>query len=86
MKNLFKLEIISTTKVLNKEEQALLRNTLKPILKWQSIKSMCLEEKELFIEYNPDLFNLESFKMVLIDIGFPLIAESSFSSTSTIGA
>jgi hypothetical protein len=79
MKNSFNLEILKTNRILNKLEQDLFREKLKHLLTLEGIKSMCLEHKELYVEYNPNKFNIESFKAVLIDIGFPLEEKLTFS-------
>ncbi len=72
MKNSFNLEILKTNKTLTTEEQNTFRLKLKPLLKLDGIMSLCLEAKELYVEFDPALFNLDSFKQTLIKTGFPL--------------
>lgn len=79
MKNLFKLEIIQTHRRLEDYELKLFREKLGHLLILGGIISMCLEDNELYLEYNPKKFNLESFKAVLSDIGFPLKERLTFS-------
>ena len=77
MKNLFKLEILKTNKTLTTKEQKDFRFKFKPVLKIDGVLSLCLEEAHLYIEYDPKSFNLDSFKDVLTDAGFPLKYENS---------
>lgn len=72
MKNLFKLEVLKTTKILTTEEQRNFRLKFKPFLNIAGIISLCLEEKHLYIEYDPISFNLDSFKEIITAVGFPL--------------
>ncbi|NDP27254.1 MAG: hypothetical protein GZ087_07495 [Flavobacterium sp.] len=72
MKNSFKLKILKTSKTLTTEEQNAFRLKLEPLLKLDGIMSLCLEEEELYVEFNPTFFNLDSFKLILTDLGFPL--------------
>jgi len=79
MKNSFKLEIIQTRRKLENHELLHYRERLSHLLILGGIVSMCLEDNELYVEYNPNKFNLESFKAVLSDIGFPLKERLAFS-------
>ncbi|MBK5210306.1 MAG: hypothetical protein JJE44_12515 [Flavobacteriaceae bacterium] len=72
MKNSFKLKILKTSKTLTTEEQNAFRLKLQPLLKLDGIMSLCLEAEELYVEFNPTFFNLDSFKFILTDLGFPL--------------
>lgn len=72
MKNLFKLEILKTNKSLTTDEQDSFRLKLKPLLTLEGIMSLCLEKKKLYVEFNPALFNMDSFKHTLLQAGFPL--------------
>ena len=72
MKNSFKLKILKTSKTLTTEEQNAFRLKLRPLLKLDGIMSLCLEAEELYIEFNPTFFNLDSFKLNLTDLGFPM--------------
>lgn len=72
MKNSFSLEIISTERNLTQEEQLDFRKQLRNLLKLEGVISMCLEKRELYIEYDPSKFNLFPFKQVLGSIGFPV--------------
>lgn len=72
MKNSFNLKIVKTSKKLTTEEQNTFRQKLKPLLNVSGIMSLCLEDKELYVEFNPTSFNLDSFKQSLIVAGFPL--------------
>ncbi|MDX1828849.1 MAG: hypothetical protein R3342_04805 [Lutibacter sp.] len=72
MKNLFKLEILETNKTLTLEEQNDFRLKFKPLLKIAGIQSLCLEQNELYIEFDPIMFNKASFKHILNEMAFPL--------------
>ncbi len=72
MKNSFKLEILKTNKTLITEEQNTFRQKFKPLLKVYGIISLCLESEYLYVEYNPELFKLDSFKLNILNMGFPL--------------
>lgn len=76
MKNLFKLEILKTSRTLTTEEQNTFRIKLKPLLEQDGVVSLCLEADELYVEYDPTSFNLGSLKGVLKEIGFPLEHEN----------
>ena len=75
MKNSFNLEILKINKNLTAEEQETFRQKFKPLLELSGITALCLEAKELYVEFNPILFNLDSFKLLLIELGFPLKLE-----------
>jgi len=77
MKNLFKLEVLKTNKTLTAKEQNDFRLKFKPFLNIDGVSSLCLEEEDLYIEYDPKSFNLDSFKDILTDAGFPLKYENS---------
>ena len=77
MKNLFKLEVLKTSKTLTAKEQNDFRLKFKPFLNIDGVSSLCLEEENLYIEYDPKSFNLDSFKDILTDAGFPLKYENS---------
>jgi hypothetical protein len=72
MKNSFKLKILKTSKTITTEEQNAFRLKLQPLLKLDGIMSLCLEAEELYVEFNPTFFNLDSFSLILTDLGFPL--------------
>jgi len=72
MKNLFKLEVLKTSKTLTAKEQIDFRLKIEPFLNIDGVSSLCLEEEDLYIEYDPKYFNLDSFKDILIEDGFPL--------------
>lgn len=72
MKNSLNLEILKTNKKLTIEEQNTFRQKLKPLLNVSGIMALCLEDKELYVEFNPTLFKLDSFKQSLMKAGFPL--------------
>ncbi|MHB1105053.1 MAG: hypothetical protein ACYC01_10715 [Lutibacter sp.] len=76
MKNLFKLEVLKTNKTLTAKEQNAFRLKFKPFLNIDGVISLCLEEEHLYIEYDPKSFNLDSFKHILTDAGFPLKYEN----------
>jgi len=77
MKNSFKLEVLKTNETLTAKEQNDFRLKLKPFLNIDGVSSLCLEEENLYIEYDPKSFNLDSFKDILKDAGFPLKYENS---------
>ncbi len=72
MKNTFEIEIINLGRLLNPNELNAIRARLKPLLKLEGIISMCLEPDTLYVEFDPNLFNLEMFKLMISDIGFPI--------------
>jgi hypothetical protein len=72
MKNTFNITILNTKRKLNDDDRIYYRRLLRPLLGLDSIISLCLEDNELYVEYDPNLFNIESFKAILLDIGFPL--------------
>lgn len=72
MKNAFKLEVMITNRVLTNNEQKSYRGHLEQLLKLNGMISLCLDAENLYVEFNPKLFNLESFKSDLKKIGFPL--------------
>lgn len=76
MKNSFNLEIVKTSKKLTTEEQNTFRQKLKPLLNVSGVMALCLEDKELYVEFNPTLFNLDSFKQNLKVAGFPLALDA----------
>jgi len=77
MKNSFKLEVLKTNETLTAKEQNDFRLKFKPFLNIDGVSSLCLEEENLYIEYDPKSFNLDSFKDILKDAGFPLKYENS---------
>lgn len=79
MKNTFNITVLNTNKVLNNDEQIYYRRLLRPLLRLDSIISLCIEDSELYVEYDPYLFNIESFKAILLDIGFPIKERLSLS-------
>ena len=85
MKNLFKLEVLKTNKTLTAKEQNDFRLKFKPLLNIDGVSSLCLEEEELYIEYDPKFFNLDSFKDILTDAGFPLKYENSKLADISVG-
>lgn len=72
MKNTFRLEVMNTNRVHTNNEQKSFRGHLEQLLKLNGMISMCLEAENLYVEFNPKLFNLASFKSALKSIGFPL--------------
>jgi len=76
MKNSFNIETLETIRTLTLEEQNTFRIKFKPLLKIKGIKSLCLEAEELFVEFNPTEFNLDSFKIRLVEMGIPMKLEA----------
>ncbi len=72
MKNTFRLEIISTDGILTQRKQKAYRAQLEQLMKLKGIVSICLEAENLYVEFRPGIFDLEAFKQVLRDIGFPM--------------
>lgn len=72
MKNTLRIEVMSTDRPLTENEQNAFRAQLQHLMGLNGIESMCIEAENLYVEFNPDFFNLDSFKQVLTDIGFPL--------------
>jgi len=77
MNNILKLEVLKTNKTLTAKEQNDFRLKFKLLLNIAGVSSLCLEEEDLYIEYDPKTFNLDSFKDVLTDAGFPMKYENS---------
>ncbi len=75
-----RLKVMKTEKILTQYEQNAFRSQLKQLLRIEGMISMCLESRNLYIEYNPKRFSIESFKTVLKDIGFPLKKELNVAS------
>jgi len=76
MNNLIKLEVLKTNKTLTAKEQVDFRLKFEPFLNIDGVISLCLEEEQLYIEYDQKSFNLDSFKDVVTGAGFPLKYET----------
>lgn len=76
----YKLEIISTFRTLSEKEQTIIKGQLNHLKKLDGLISMCLESTELYVEFDPEKFNLAVFKLTLSDIGFPLTENFNFAS------
>ena len=63
--------IIKTISVLTEKEQSDCRVLLKDMLKQQGIISLCLDKENLFVEYNPEILNLENILQMMENVGFP---------------
>jgi hypothetical protein len=72
MKNTFEIEIINAGRLLSSNELIGLRSRMKSLLDIEGIISLCLEPDTLYVEFNPNLFDLEIFKLLLYDVGFPI--------------
>ena len=77
MENLFKLEALKTNKTLTAKEHKAFHLKFKSFLNIDGVISLCLEQEHLYIVYDQKYFNLDSFKSVLTDAGFPLKHENS---------
>jgi hypothetical protein len=75
MKNSLNLKVLKTNKILSTKEQNAFRLKFKPLVEQDGVISLCLEAKYLYIEFNPKKFNIDSFKRILTDTGFPLELE-----------
>ncbi len=71
MKKINSFQIIKTNTVLTEEEQSGCRELLKDMLKQKGIISLCLDKEDLFVEYNPEILNVERIFLMLENIGFP---------------
>lgn len=71
MKNQNNIERIIADSKLTEENQIDLRNRLKPLAGLSGIESICLDNEELFIEYNPIQQNRDSIIAELRKTGFP---------------
>lgn len=80
MKRSFKLKVLKSSKTLTEKEQEAFRLKFKPLLNLNGIISLCIEAKDIFVEFNAKVLNLEAFKQILIENGFPL--ESKIKSVS----
>lgn len=76
MEQSFNLKIFKTYKALSMKEQGAFRLKFKKFLNLDGIISLCLEEQHLYVEFNPDILNINSFKNILKDVGFPLESNS----------
>ncbi|HHC80841.1 MAG TPA: hypothetical protein ENK46_13225 [Flavobacteriia bacterium] len=76
MKNSFNVEILEISKSLTNEELDTFRIKLKPLLNLEGIMSICLEAKELYVEFDASSFDLDSFKLILTALRFPLKVEN----------
>lgn len=76
MKNSFSIETLKTNETLTTEEQNIFRQQFKPLLNVDGIISLCLEAEDLYVEFNPVSFKLDSFKHSILDMGFPLKLEA----------
>jgi len=72
MKNTFRLEVLNTERVLTNDEQHAFRMKLKHLLKMDGIISLYLDDENLYVEIEPGVFNLDAFKLILTNIGFPV--------------
>lgn len=63
--------IIKTISVLTEKEQSDCRVLLKDMLKQQGIISLCLDKENLFVEYDPEILNLENILQMMENVGFP---------------
>jgi len=72
MENSFSIEVFKTNKTLTTEEQNIFRENFKPLLTVDGMISLCLEAEDLYVEFNPVSFQLDSFKHNIMDMGFPL--------------
>lgn len=63
--------IIKTISVLTEKEQSECRVLLKDMLKQQGIISLCLDNENLFVEYNPEILNVENIYQMMENVGFP---------------
>ncbi len=80
MKNTFRLEVMNTERVLTQNEQQAYRMQLKHLMKIDGIISLCLDNKNLYVEIEPDIFNLDAFKLILTNIGFPVARDVKLAS------
>lgn len=80
MKNTFSLEIMRINRVLNNKEQQLLRTKFQQLLNLYGINSIRLETNKIYVEYNPYFINLDSIRLVLLDIGFPIVSSIKLAS------
>ncbi len=71
MKKANSFQIITTIMVLNEKEQSDCRVLLKDMLKQKGIISLCLDKENLFVEYNPEILNVEKIFTMLGNVGFP---------------
>ena len=72
MKNSNGFEIVKTNKNLTNSEQNNLRDLLRPLLNKEGIISMCLDNKSLFVEFNPEILTVNSIYELLEEKGFPV--------------
>lgn len=75
MKKSNQIQIITTGKILSEKERSNYRVLLKSVLEQKGIISLCLDAKELFVEYNPEIWNNEKIYAVLEEAGFPVAYE-----------
>lgn len=65
MKESYHVEIINTKGIMSSAQQAKFRNRLKKLLEREEIISVCVDDRSLFIEYNPNTLNKASLKNLL---------------------
>lgn len=75
MKKSNQIQIVTTSKILSEIELNKYRTLLKSVLEQKGIISLCLDVKNLFVEYNPEIWNTEKIYAVLEEAGFPVAYE-----------
>jgi hypothetical protein len=83
MNETYIVEIVDTNRVLNKNEQVFFRDRLKQLLEKEEIISICLDDKNLFLEYNQNKIDKASIKDLLLEYDF-LVGEILIEATNEI--
>ena len=72
MKELYNVVIVNTKSVMSQSQQAFFRERLKILLEREEIISICLDNRSLFIEYNPSSIDSASVIKLLLKYAVPI--------------
>lgn len=72
MKESYNVEIVNTKGIMSSDQQAFFRNHLKQLLEKEEIISICIDDRSLLIEYNPNTLSKASLKELLIEYSSPM--------------
>lgn len=72
MKNSNRFEIVKPNKKLTNNEQNNCRDLIRPLLNKEGIISLCHDNENLFVEYNPEILTINSIYVFLAETGVPV--------------
>jgi hypothetical protein len=72
MKESYNVVIVNTKSIMSQSQQAFYRERLKQVLEREEIISICLDDRSLFIEYNPSLIDGASVIKLLLKYAVPV--------------